>query len=157
MNKNFIKFDNEDYLTVTTVDEERIKREEKEKVSISISLRLREKEKDTDIGLKALIELKNVGFNANYVGTLFLANIIEDLYCERVMFDASAYFDLSRFDNIHYKYVLDRYQVNDIDFYRGEIAKSIATSNCESKNINDIAYLLVDKLVKNKEKTKKLD
>ena len=151
---NYIKIDEKGYLNTRAVSLESLKQDEKEKINISVSLRSREKEKDTDISLKALIELKNVGFNTDFIGTLFLANMIEDLYCERVMFDESIYFDLSRYDNIHYKYIFDRYQVNDINFYRGEIAKSIANSNYETKNINDIVYNVVDRLYKRKEKTK---
>jgi len=147
MNNN-IALNESKYLSINKM--EIIEQEVQEKRNISVSLRAKEREKDSNISLEALIELKNVGFNTEYAGTLFLANIIEDLYYERVMFDGSIYFDLSRFDNDHYKYVFDRYQVNDIDFYRGEIAKSIATSKYESKNINDIAYTVVDKIIKRK-------
>ena len=150
---DYIKLNENEYLDTKNFSLDSLKRDEKEKINISVSLRAKEREKNTNISLKALIELKNVGFNIESIGTLFLANIIEDLYCERTMFDSSNYFDLSRYDNAHYKYVLDRYQVNDINFYRGEIAKSIANSKCESKNINDIAFQVVKNLSKNKEKT----
>ena len=154
MKNNYVIFDEKEYKKNYEEYLEKVKQDEKEKRNISVSLRAKEKEKDTNISLDALKELKNVGFDPNNVGTLFLANIIEDLYCERILFDSSSYFDLSNYDNIHYKYVLDRYQVNDENFYRGEIAKSIATSKFESKNINDIVYFMVEKLSKKYNKTK---
>ena len=127
-------------------------------IDLSRSLRAEYRQtKDTDISSIAYDKLREIGFN-NTLGTLYLADIIEDLYSERILLRTigeNEYFDLSYRDNLHYKYIYDRYRINDPYFYRGAIAIAISRSKCDCKNINEIAYGVLDGILKS-EKTLKL-
>ena len=125
-------------------------------IDLSVSLRAEYRENsDTDISLVALKKLRELGFTTN-IGTLYIANIIEDLYSEELLIKSLGmcdYFDLSLHDNIHYKYLVERYRINDENYYRGAIAIAIAKSESESKNINEIIYGVLDSIKKNKNNT----
>jgi len=136
------------------------KTKEEKIMDMSRSLRASQKDKeDTDISYVALEKLRELGFT-NTLGTLYLANIIEDLYSEELLLKSLGmcdYFDLSLHDNVHYKYLVERYRINDEKYYRGAIAIAIAKSKYESKNINDIAYGVLDSIKNTKKNTLKLD
>ena len=106
-----------------------------------------EKNKKTNISLVALKKLEELGFNKD-IGTLLFAGLIEDLYYERKVFNSSDYFDLSRPDNPHYKYLVDRFKIGDEKSFRSLITISIGTSNFEEKNINEIAYSITRSIIK---------
>ncbi|MBR3117148.1 MAG: hypothetical protein IKF36_04665 [Bacilli bacterium] len=106
-----------------------------------------EKNKKTNISLVALEKLEEIGFQKD-IGTLLFAGLIEDLYHERKVFNSSEYFDLSKPDNPHYKYLVDKFKIGDEKRYKALIALSIGTSNCDTKNINEIAYSITDKISK---------
>ena len=120
-------------------------------VDLSRSLRSEHRQKnDANISSIAYNKLREMGFN-NTLGTLYLADMIEDLYSERLLLRTigeNEYFDLSFRDNIHYKYIYDRYRINDPYFYRGAIAIAISRAKCECKNINEIAYGVLDGILK---------
>ena len=81
-------------------------------VDLSRSLRSEYRHKnDTVISSIAYNKLRELGFN-NTLGTLYLVDLIEDLYSERLLLRTLGeheYFDLSFRDNIHYKYIYDRW------------------------------------------------
>ena len=120
-------------------------------VDLSRSLRSEYRHKnDTDISSIAYHKLRELGFN-NTLGTLYLVDLIEDLYSERLLLRTLGeheYFDLSFRDNIHYKYIYDRYRINDPYFYRGAIAIAISRSKSDCKNINEIAYGVLNDILK---------
>ncbi len=120
-------------------------------VDLSRSLRSEYRHKnDADISSIAYNKLRELGFN-NTLGTLYLADMIEDLYSERLLLRTigeNEYFDLSFRDNIHYKYIYDRYRINDPYFYRGAIAIAISRSKSDCKNINEIAYGVLNDILK---------
>ena len=138
-----------------------VKKKTKEEriIDMSRSLRAIQRDKeDTDISFVALEKLRELGFT-NTLGTLYLANIVEDIYSEELLLDTLGmcdYFNLGLHDNIHYKYLVERYRINDEKYYRGAIAIAIARSKCDSKNINDIAFGVLDSIKKTKKNTLKL-
>ena len=136
----------------------RKKTKQEELLDISVSLRADARERqDTDISLVALEKLRELGFN-NTLGTLYLANIIEDLYSERILLKSSRedkYFDLSSPDNEHFKYLVERYRIKDENYYRGAVAIAISRAKYESKNINEIAYKVLDSIINTKTKSLK--
>lgn len=129
-------------------------------IDLSESLRADQRENgDTNISLVALEKLRELGFTST-IGTLYLANIIEDLYSEEILIKSLGmcdYFDLSLHDNIHYRYLYERYNINDENYYRGAIAIAIAKSTCETKNINEIVYGVLDRIKKEKKNTLKFN
>ena len=106
-----------------------------------------EKNKNTNISLIALEKLEEIGFNKD-LGTVLFAGLIEDLYHERKVFNSSDYFDLSKPDNPHYKYLVDKFKIGDEKRFKAFIALSIGTFNCETKNINEIAYSITKEISK---------
>ena len=74
--------------------------------------------------------------------------MIENIYHERSMFDESSYFDLSLPDNPHYKYLTDKYMIGNEKIFRGLIAGAIGSSNCETKNINDLVFGVTNSIIK---------
>lgn len=107
----------------------------------------KEKNKNTNISLIAFKKLEEIGFK-NDIGTLLFSGLIEDLYHERKVFDSSDYFDLSKPDNPHYKYLVEKLKIGDENKFKALIALSIGTSDCEVKNINEIAYSITNDIIK---------
>lgn len=110
-----------------------------------------EKNNNTNISLIALEKLEELGFKKD-IGTILFAGLIEDLYHERRVFDSSDYFDLSKPNNPHYKYLVNRTKVGNEDNFKALIARSIGTSSCETKNINEIAYKVTNEICKKLDK-----
>ena len=124
---------------------EELSLEEKKKLDLELVKAISKKEcydNNINVSLFALNELKSIGFKED-LSTLFLSKMIEDVYHERNNFDSSDYFDLSIPDNEHYSKLLDCF-VGDEQFCRAMIAVSIGNSDCETKNINDIVYNVIN-------------
>lgn len=119
-------------------------------------LQLKNKDNNINISLIALNKLGKIGFNEKNLGTLFLSNIIEFLYYEKEYFDGSDYFDLSLPNNIHYKFLEEKYGLDNVDLYRGFIAREIGISKCETKNINEIVYSVISMVTKELNSKKKI-
>ena len=132
-----------------TVDDDFTEEELKKQAIIetkSISKKICD-DKSINISLIALEELEKLGFK-NDLSTYILSKLVEDLYHERKAYNSTSYFDLSSFDNEHYKNLYNYFKVGDEQFYRALIAKSIGESSSDMTNINDIAYGVVKKVDK---------
>ena len=113
------------------------------------------RDKNINISLIALDELEKIGFKKNILG-IIISKLVEDVYHEREAFSSSDYFDLSIPENKHYTNLAKYYIVEDEQFYRGLVAKAIGDSDCQSKNINDVVYGVVDNISYNLEKNQSL-
>lgn len=146
--KGVVKLDAYKYYTVKIMEE--LKRREKYFDSMTTLKELKENSDDNSINISflALKKLEELGFKKESFSTEVLANMIENIYHERSMFDESSYFDLSLPDNPHYKYLADKYMIGNEKVFRGLIAGAIGSSNCETKNINDLVFGVTNSIIK---------
>lgn len=103
------------------------------------------KERNINISEIASDELEKMGFKKD-IPTFIFSKLIEDVYHERSMFNASDYYNLSIAENEHYTRLVNEYKIGSEKMYISLIAKAISESNAESKNINDIVYGIVKKI-----------
>ena len=144
------------YYHASLAKEELLKRKKEfERMASSREVRTN-KDDSVDIGLLALGNLEKMGFDKEKFSTIVLANLVEDIFHERSNFDSSEYFDLSAPNNLHYKYMLERYPIGDPEFFRGIVAWGIGTSECEAKNVNDVVYGVTNEIIKIVDKKAKL-
>ena len=116
----------------------------------------KEELKNIDISLIALNKLGDLGFNIESFATILIANMIEDLYYERNIYDGSSYFDYSMPGNKHYDYLISRYKIGNEKLYKALIAREIGITDIEPKNINYIILKVTNEIIKKFDKKSKI-
>ena len=95
----------------------------------------------------ALELLEELGFDIKQSGTIYLADIIEELYHERRMYDKeNPYFDLNDRKNNHYVFVKDYYECG-LSTLLERIDESISTSYVSDMPINNILYGVTNDII----------
>ncbi len=99
--------------------------------------------------LRLLMEL---GFDVNYLGTKYLATLIEMIYHERRIFDGDKkFFNFDAENNAHYCFVNELYNSSlaDITNY---INESVTRSYVGDKSLNSIIYSIVNDVIRQYDK-----
>lgn len=109
---------------------------------------LKETESDKiSISKIALELLEELGFNIKQSGTIYLADIIEELYHERKIYDKdNSYFDLNDRKNNHYVFVKEYYECG-LKTLSERIDESISTSYVSDMPINNILYGVTNDII----------
>ena len=91
--------------------------------------------------------LKELGFNPEDLGTIFLEDVITNLYHERKLFvQNDKYYDFNDYRNNHYVYTKDEYDYR-LATIRKEIEKVIASSYLQGQTPNEIIYSVVNDVI----------